>query len=184
MALEMFVQRGFEETTVDDIAAALGVGRRTVFRNFDSKNDIVWGNFSWVLNRLRAELAESTSREPIIDALARAVIASNRYSAEELPELRNRMSLITSVPALQAHSMIRYADWRAVVAEFVAERTGEEVDALVPQAVGHAALAASMAAFTHWVHRGGDLDEALTRSWAMLASGFRDLPIGAAFARV
>ena len=43
------------------------------------------------------------------------------------------MTLITTVPALQAHSMLRYAAWRAVVAEFVAQRLGDEPDDLVPR---------------------------------------------------
>ncbi|MGO9891485.1 MAG: TetR family transcriptional regulator, partial [Solirubrobacteraceae bacterium] len=43
-ALELFGDRGFEETTVDDIADALGVSRRTLFRYFASKNDMVWGD--------------------------------------------------------------------------------------------------------------------------------------------
>ena len=44
-------------TTIDDIAAAVGVGRRTLFRYFPSKNDIVWGDFDWVIERLRTHLA-------------------------------------------------------------------------------------------------------------------------------
>ncbi|MGH2893561.1 MAG: TetR family transcriptional regulator, partial [Solirubrobacteraceae bacterium] len=56
-ALTLFVRDGFEETTLDDIATAVGVGRRTLFRYFSSKNDLVWGNFDGVLERLRAELA-------------------------------------------------------------------------------------------------------------------------------
>ena len=45
------------------------------------------------------------------------------------------MTLITTVPALQAHSALRYADWRSVVAEYVARRRGESAAELIPQAV-------------------------------------------------
>ena len=171
-ALQLFADRGFEETTLEDIAAAAGVSRRTLFRYYASKNDMVWGDFDFVLTRLREELEATRADEPIMVALARAVVASNRYEPEDLPELRIRLTLISTVPALQAHSMLRYEAWRRVVAEFVARRLGLAVDDLVPQTVGWAALGASMAAFVRWVgHPGGDLEAHLRRSYAVLVAG-------------
>jgi mycofactocin system transcriptional regulator len=173
VALDLFIQRGFEETTMDDIAEALGVGRRTVFRYYASKNDIVWGDFDRVLERIRAELDGHGDDVPVVEAVAAAAVASNRYPAEQLPELRLRLTLITTVPALQAHSMLRYSAWRAVVAEYAARRWGVEPDALEPQALGYAALGASMAAFTAWVRAGGDLGDHLRTAYVALSSGFR-----------
>lgn len=168
-ALALFARNGFDDTTMDDIADALGVGRRTLFRYFPSKNDIVWGDFALVLNRLRGLLDATPASVPIMRALAHAIVESNRYEPEQLPELRIRMTLITSVPALQAHSMLRYAAWRQVVAEFVAARRGESPDDLVPQTIGHAMLGTSMAAFVHWVeHPGDDLDANLAQAYGVL----------------
>ena len=172
-ALALFAARGFEQTTVEDIAAELGVGRRTVFRYFPSKNDIVWGEFDRVLERLRDELDGQGEDVAMIDALAAAAVASNRYPAEQLPELRTRMTLITTVPALQAHSSLRYADWRRVIAEYVAQRRGERPEDLVPQTVAFAALGASMAAFSVWVAEDGDLESRLRDAYAALGAGFR-----------
>lgn len=172
-ALALFASRGFEQTTVEDIAAELGVGRRTVFRYFPSKNDIVWGDFDRVLDRLRDELDAQGEEVAMIDALATAAVASNRYPAEQLPDLRTRMTLITTVPALQAHSALRYADWRGVVAEYVARSRGEQPDELIPQTVAFAALGASMAGFSVWVAHGGDLELRLRTAYAALAAGFR-----------
>ncbi len=172
-ALALFARRGFEQTTVEDIAAELGVGRRTVFRYFPSKNDIVWGDFDWVLDRLRHELDEQGEEVGVMDALAAAAVASNSYPADQLPDLRTRMTLITTVPALQAHSALRYADWRRVVAEYVARRRGERPEDLVPQTVAFAALGASMAAFSVWVDDGGDLERRLRDAYDALGSGFR-----------
>jgi len=90
-ALELFARQGFEETTMDDIAVALGVGRRTLFRYFRSKNDMVWGDFDRVLRRLRAHLEAAPAQAPLMDALAEAVVASNRYDDAQLPELRIRI---------------------------------------------------------------------------------------------
>jgi mycofactocin system transcriptional regulator len=173
-ALEMFAQRGFEETTVEDIAATLGVSRRTLFRYFASKNDMVWGDFDGVLARLRRCLSATSREEPLPDALGRAVVESNRYPEEQLPELLIRMRLITGVPALQAHSMLRYAEWRAVIAEFVATRVGCRPGELVPQTVAHAALGTSMAAFVVWVDDpASDLVANLEHAYRLLGSGFR-----------
>jgi len=178
-ALEMFAERGFEETTVDDIADALGVSRRTLFRYFASKNDMVWGDFDWVLGRLRRCLDATAADEPLHDALRRAAVESNRYEAEQLPELRIRMRLITGVPALQAHSALRYAEWREVIAEWVAKRLGCEPGDLVPQTVAHAALGTSMAAFLVWVDDpSSDLVANLERAYRLLGEGLSDLSAG------
>ena len=177
IALELFAERGFEETTVDDVADAAGVGRRTVFRYFASKNDMVWGEFDLVLDRLRGHLAAEPPEVDMLRALGRAVVASNRYEADQLPELRIRMTLITTVPALQAHSMLRYAEWRTVVSQFVAERLGTRPDDLIPLTIGHMALATSIAAFVRWVHHpGDDLQANLVLGYRMLAGAWPPAP--------
>lgn len=173
VALELFADRGFEQTTVDDIAAALGIGRRTVFRYFASKNDMVWGEFDLVLDRLRGDLDALGHDIPTIDAIATAVVSSNRYPPEQLPELRTRMTLITTVPALQAHSMLRYAAWRQVIAAYVARRNGGTPSDLPAQTIAHAALGVSMAGFSCWV--GSDsavLEEQLLQGWGALTQAF------------
>lgn len=169
VALDLFARRGFEATTVEEIAAALGVGRRTVFRYFPSKNDIVWGNFGWVMERLRIHLEESGPEVPLAEALRRAVVLSNAYPDEQLPELRIRMTLITTVPALQAHSMLRYNAWRRVVAEYAALRLDEPAEGLGPQAISYAALGCSMAGFNRWVaDPEEDLGHCLDRAFLLL----------------
>jgi mycofactocin system transcriptional regulator len=173
VALELFAAEGFDATTMDDVAAALGIGRRTLFRYFASKNDLVWGDFDQVLERLRADLRAVDRRVSVMEALRRAAVSSNTYPAAALPDLRIRLTLITTVPALQAHSMLRYAEWRQVVAEFAAKRLRREPDDFAPQAIGHAALAASTSAFTQWVHHPeSDLLALLDASYALLAAGF------------
>jgi mycofactocin system transcriptional regulator len=172
----LFLRDGFAETTLDDIARASGIGRRTLFRYFDSKNDMVWGDFDWVLDRLRQGLAERPPGETVMDTIGRAVIESNRYAEADLEELRLRMTLITTVPALQAHSMVMYAAWRSVIAEFVGAHTGQQPDALLPLTIGHMALASSMSAFVRWVeHPEEDLEEHLRVVYSHLARAFGPL---------
>jgi mycofactocin system transcriptional regulator len=169
VALELFAANGFEETTLDEIAAAVGIGRRSLFRYFPSKNDMVWGEFETVMDRLRDELDAAPEDQPLIEAIARAVVESNSYPRSALRELRIRMNLITTVPALQAHSMLRYAAWRQVVAEFVARRLGVQPDHLVPETIAHVALGTAMAAFVRWVdHPGDDLRANLEEGFRLL----------------
>lgn len=176
VALGLFAERGFEATTLDDIAGAVGVGRRTLFRYFDSKNDIVWGDFDSVMKRLRTALVEQSESVPLMEALRVGVVESNGYPPEQLPGLRIRMTLITGTPALQAHSALRYAEWRAVVSEYAAARLGAEPVDLLPQVISHAALGGAMAAFGRWVsHPEEVLDELLDAAFAALARGF--LPV-------
>jgi hypothetical protein len=129
-----------------------------------------------VLARLRGCLDGTGPDEPLHEALRRAIVESNRYEDEQLPELRIRMRLITGVPALQAHSTLRYAEWRAVIAEFVAVRLRCEPDDLIPQTVAHAALGTSMAAFLVWVDdSSSDLVETLDEAYRLLGAGLAAL---------
>jgi hypothetical protein len=79
------------------------------------------------------------------------------------------MSLILRVPALQAHSTLRYAEWRRLVAAFAARRLGEPVDAFGPRLVGHLALGAAVAAYEAWLaDPSADLGALLRTSFAVL----------------
>lgn len=174
VALDLFRSVGFEATSVEDIAAAVGVTRRTIFRYFPSKNDMVWGDFDWVIERLRTEL-EAGEEMPLMEALRRAAVSSNRYPEDQLPGLRIRMTLIASAPALQAHSMLRYAAWRQTIAEWAARRLGEEPADLLPGLIAHLALGASMAAFARWVaNPGEDLERCLDEAYGVLTDGLSD----------
>jgi mycofactocin system transcriptional regulator len=172
-ALDLFNRQGYDQTTVDEIAAAVGVSRRTFFRYYDSKREVVWGEFDAELVRLGQELASAPTDEPMMDVLRRAVVATNRFGAGELDELRIRMGLISTVPTLVAHSAVRYAEWCDVVAGFVAGRIGGTPDDLGPQTVARAALGAAIAAFTCWArYDADDLTGEVDRAFLLLATGF------------
>lgn len=173
VALTIFSERGFEETTVDEIAAAAGIGRRTFFRYFASKNDVAWGEFDVHLQRMRAALAATPRDVGVLAALHAAILDFNDYPAEQTAWHRRRMALILRTPALQAHSTLRYAGWRAVVAEFVADRTGQSQDSLVPQAVAGAYLGVAVAAYEQWLEReDAELRPILDAALQLLSTGF------------
>ncbi len=177
VALDLFARRGYDATTVDELAAAVGISRRTFFRYFDSKADVVWGEFDAELVRLRTRLDEAPVTEPLMDVLRRSVMATNRFGAGELDELRHRMVLIGTVPTLVAHSAVRYQEWCDVVATFAARRLGGSPDDLGPQTVARAALGAAMAAFACWARSDdGDLVAEVDRAFRLLATGFAEGP--------
>jgi TetR/AcrR family transcriptional regulator, regulator of mycofactocin system len=175
VAFELFEVKGFEQTTVDDIAAAAGIGRRTFFRYFPSKNDVPWGMFDLELERMRARLKACPRDVQLMDAIRVALVDFNRVEPGQITLHRRRMELILRVPALLAHSTLRFSAWRAVVAEFVAERTGQRPDGLAPQAIAHAVLGVAVAAYEQW------LDDESAELGALLDAAMREL--GAAFVR-
>lgn len=177
IAFRLFDREGFDATTVDDIAKAAGIGRRTFFRYFDSKNDVVWGAFTEQLEYMRERFAARPATESVMTSLRAVVVDFNRVDPSETGRHRRRLELILRVPALQAHSTLRYADWRAVVAEFAADRTGARPADLRPQAIAHAALGTALAAYEHWLGDPDiDLCHVLDTAFAELACGFGGEP--------
>lgn len=173
VGMRLFVEHGFEETTVDDIAAAAGIGRRTFFRYFASKNDLPWGDFDATLERMRRFLAELPRDIPLVEALGLAIVDFNRLEPAEAPLYRQRMTLLLTVPTLIAHSTLRYAAWRQVVAEYVAGRRGVAADSLEPQAIAWAFLGVSLSAYAHWLRdQGADLSALLQEAIRLLGSAF------------
>jgi TetR/AcrR family transcriptional regulator, regulator of mycofactocin system len=151
VAFRLFAERGFEATTLDAIAAEVGVGRRTLFRYYSSKNDIPWGQFDRTLDGFRQILAGMPTDLPLHEAVHRGVLAFNEFPEDSRPPHRDRMRLILRTPALQAHSVLRYAEWRAVIADYVAGRCGLEADDLMPRTVGHVSLALALSAYEQWL---------------------------------
>ena len=173
ISLRLFTRDGFEDTTVERIAAAAGVSRRTFFRYFDSKADVLWHAFDGEVRALQDAFAAVPAGVPMMEAIRQVVVGVNRYRAEDIPELRARMSLISSVPALQASAAHHYDAWERAVSEFAGRRLGHHADSLYPLVIGRAVLAACRAAYDRWSARAdadlpGYLDAALTA----LAGGF------------
>ena len=77
VAFELFDTHGFEGPTVDDIATAAGIGRRTFFRYFPSKNDVPCGSFEAELDRMRAWLAACPAQTALMDAIRLAIVDLN-----------------------------------------------------------------------------------------------------------
>ncbi|MGV9712937.1 mycofactocin system transcriptional regulator [Gordonia sp. NPDC003424] len=172
VAIDLFTSRGFDETSVDDVADAVGIARRTLFRYYPSKNAIAWGDFDEHLDDMRALLAGIPDDLPMSEALRQALVSFNDVPSDELAGHRRRMSLLLGVPALQAHSMLMYADWREVIAEFCAHRLGLGRHDHIPQTIAWLCLGTALAAYEQWLaDPSADLEALIDAGSRTLAHG-------------
>ena len=173
ISLSLFTEAGFDETTVAQIASTAGVSRRTFFRYFDSKADVLWHAFDGEVRALRAAFAAVPADVPLMEAIRQVVIGANRYRAADVPELRTRMNLIGSVPGLQASAAHHYDAWERAVSDFAAARLGQPPNSLYPLAIGRATLAVCRSAYDCWAERAdADLTVYLDEALLALAAGF------------
>lgn len=172
VALELFATRGFGEVSVDDVATASGIARRTLFRYYSSKNAIPWGDFDAHLRHFAALLDDADSAAPMKATLRAALLDFNTFADSETPRHRRRMRVILQTAELQAYSMTMYAGWRAVVADFVARRTGAGSEDLVPQTIAWLMLGVAMSAYGYWLeHEDVSLRNALGEAFDAVAGG-------------
>ncbi len=172
VALDLFATYGFSEISVDDVALASGIARRTLFRYYPSKNAIPWGDFDAHLRHFAAVLDSSDPTAPVRSALRTALLDFNTGDDFQTDRHRQRMRLILENTELQAYSMTMYAGWRAVVADFVARRTGVQPTDLAPQTIAWLMLGVALSAYEHWLaDEAVSLREALGSAFDAVAGG-------------
>jgi mycofactocin system transcriptional regulator len=151
VAIDMFTARGFADVSVDDVAQAAGISRRTLFRYYASKNAIPWGDFDNHLAHLRDLLDNVDADVRLGEALRTALLAFNTFDDSEMTRHRQRMRVILQTAELQAYSMTMYAGWREVIAGFVAHRLDCKTADLAPQTVAWTMLGVALSAYEHWL---------------------------------
>jgi TetR/AcrR family transcriptional regulator, regulator of mycofactocin system len=176
VAIDLFARRGFDEVSVDDVAEAAGIARRTLFRYYASKNAIAWGDFDAHLQHLRGLLEAVAPEVPTEQALRAALLSFNTFDESETTRHRLRMRVILKTAELQDYSMTMYAGWRDVIADFVALRCGQKSHDLVPQTIAWAMLGVALSAYEHWLaDESVSLTQALADAFDVVRPG-RDLP--------
>ncbi|KAA9165580.1 TetR family transcriptional regulator [Amycolatopsis acidicola] len=169
VAQELFLERGFEQTTIDDIARAAGVSRRTFFRYFSTKADVLWVESPAEIGRFRELLADAPPDEHYADALCRAAPDALQHAPEERTWALHRAQLLLSVPSVQEKAAVRYTEWREIATKFVADRRGTRTDDLFAIGAGHAVLAATVGAHEYWIaHEDEELPDILVRLLRLL----------------
>jgi TetR/AcrR family transcriptional regulator, regulator of mycofactocin system len=178
VAIELFTARGFADVSVDDVAHAAGISRRTLFRYYASKNAILWGDFETHLAHLQDLLDNVGPKVQLAEALRAALLAFNTFDESETAQHRKRMRVILQSAELQDYSMTMYAGWREVIAGFVGRRLSVKAIDLLPQTVGWIMLGVALSAYEYWL---GDeyvtLPEALGNAFDVVGTGLGSLGV-------
>jgi AcrR family transcriptional regulator len=168
-ALRLFLAKGYEATTVDEIASAAGVSHMTFFRYFPTKEAVVETDDYDA--SLALYLRDRPAGEEPLAALHRALHAAltDIYAADR-EAILVRTRLVLDTPALRARQWRNVASTERLFARALAERAGEEV-AFEHRVLGAATLAALTAAIDSWAVDGGveDLPTLVARAFGVLA---------------
>ena len=141
-ALRLFSERGFEQTTVADIAAAADIAPRTFFGYFPTKEDVVFHDFEETFAGLQRRLSEREPGETAIDAMRAwisGLLADTKF--DDPRELCQR-ELVRSTPALHEHNRNLMGHFETALGEAVAQDLGADQGPLRPRMVASAATAA------------------------------------------
>jgi AcrR family transcriptional regulator len=179
IALDLFDARGFAEVSVDDIAAAAGISRRTFFRYFDSKEGAVLPFEAERLDLLRDALASRSPGESLLATVRRATVTMvSDYSEPERHLALRRLRIVNEHPAVHARSLEVLSQWETAVAEVIAADLGEDAaTSLTARVTASAAVGAVRAATEVWLRAGGTDDPAV-----LVAEAFEILRAGLTFA--
>ncbi|MEV6007083.1 TetR family transcriptional regulator [Streptomyces sp. NPDC051976] len=160
-ALQLLALKGFDAVTIDEIAAAAGVSKRTFFRHFASKEDVVVQFLTDMGAGMRAELAARPVAEPPSVALRHAVWVSLAACAAHSERALRVVQLILRTPALRARFLERQDQWCDDVAAELARRLDLDPDvALYPGLAARMALAAFDTVLQRWSASDGAEDPA------------------------
>ena len=174
-ALDLFETRGFDETTVDDIAAAANVSPRTFFRYFASKDEAVFDRADEAQEAFRTLLAARPADEPMLVSLREIGQALLTDEFVDGRRLRRVLGLVAQERALRGRSDALLDGIEAELTIWAAERLGVRTTDLRPRLVAAAVLTARRVATETWLESpGDDLADHITRAIDLLASGLTD----------
>ncbi|MBB6122737.1 TetR/AcrR family transcriptional regulator [Sphingobium subterraneum] len=175
-AKALFAKKGYGNTTVEDIAAVVGMSQRTIFRYFTSKEDILLGKFDYVAGEMLDCLRSRPTDEPAWDSL-REMLGSAVYEADG-PDHRSvaeSIHIVFDNPALFASYLQKLQPLQGKVIEILIERAKANgkpyaVDDPAPYALAAAAFGCFVAAQCSWDASGAkrSFAEALGRAMATL----------------
>ncbi|KJS56701.1 TetR family transcriptional regulator [Streptomyces rubellomurinus] len=185
-AMDLFASQGYEETTVDQIAAAAGVARRTFFRYFRSKEEAIFPDHDDTLIRVADLLASAEPEEHPLDVVCRGIKEVLRMYASTPGVSVARYQLIRQVPALREREIAVVARYERLFTRYLLGRfdTGEPIptgwqiggedDSMLAEVSAAAVVAAHNHVLRRWLRAGGrgDVEAQLDHSFEVIRRTF------------
>lgn len=157
-AFELYVERGFDETTVAEIAEAAGLTERTFFRHFADKREVLFAGAGELHSFLVSAVLDAPASLSPIATVRAAFVESATFFGERPDFARQRQRIIVSSTELQERELIKLANLAAAMAEALRQRGVKDPAASLAAEAGVAAFRVS---FERWV--GAATNQKLTR---------------------
>ncbi|MFF3314230.1 TetR/AcrR family transcriptional regulator [Streptomyces sp. NPDC003035] len=158
-AFQLFLERGYEQTTVDDIVTLAGVGRRSFFRYFPSKEDVVFPDHEQSLADMTAFLAASEDGDDPLDRVCDATRLVMRMYAENPTFSVQRYRLTREVTGLRTYELSVVWRYEKTLGDYLRTRWADRRDGtLRANVVAASVVAAHNHALRHWLRSGGEGD--------------------------
>jgi AcrR family transcriptional regulator len=162
-ALELYQERGFEQTTVAQIAARAGLAERTFFRHFTDKREVLFAGADGLQELLVSTLAATPESTAPIDAIAAALDAAAQVLGERGEFARQRQAVIAANAELRERELIKLARLSDALADALRRRGVADPAASL---VAEAGMAVFRVGFERWVSEpdGSDLAQLMRDS--------------------
>lgn len=148
-ALELYVERGFEQTTAADIAHAAGLTERTFFRHFADKREVLFDGQDVLQKAFTDGVAEAPPDASVIDIVADAIeSAADFFTDDRRPYSRVRQGVIDANPGLQERELLKMAFLARQIAEALGRRGVPEPQATLAAETGTSVFGV---AFSQWI---------------------------------
>jgi AcrR family transcriptional regulator len=132
-ALELFAEQGYDDTTVEQIAAGAGLNRSTFFRHFGDKREVLFGGQHGLASRLAESIENAPSRLTALESIEAAfdAVATDTFAADRRDLAPRRMSIIASSPEFRERELLKRLDITTAVTAALRSRGIEEPTATV-----------------------------------------------------
>ncbi len=147
-AMELYRERGFEQTTVADIAERAGLAERTFFRHFSDKREVLFSGAAELQELLVTTVAGAPESATPIEVIAGAVALAGGVLQERRDFAQQRQSVINANPELQERELIKLASLASAMAGALRQRGVNDQSAALAAEVG---VAAFKIGFDRWI---------------------------------